>query len=55
MKKLRSVGYRLKGVFLTAQGAGQAQIEASFSAVIRTARDQKSVSPEKLDEGTYAE
>ena len=47
--------HRLRGVFLTAMGAEETQIEASFSAAIRTAREQKSVSLEKRAEGTYAE
>jgi hypothetical protein len=47
--------YRLRGVFLTAMGAEEMQIEASFCAAIRTAREQKSVSLEKRAEATYAE
>jgi tetratricopeptide (TPR) repeat protein len=47
--------HRLKGVFLTATGAEETQIEAAFSAAISTAREQKSVSLEKRAEGTYAE
>jgi hypothetical protein len=47
--------HRLKGVFLTAVGADVTQIEASFCAAIRIARDQKSVSLEKRAEATYAE
>jgi serine/threonine protein kinase/tetratricopeptide (TPR) repeat protein len=47
--------YRLRGVFLTAIGADEAQIEASFCAAIRIAKEQKSVSLEKRAEGTYAE
>ena len=47
--------HRLRGVFLTAIGADEAQIEASFSAAIRIAKGQKSVSLEKRAEGTYAE
>ena len=47
--------HRLKGVFLTAVGADATQIEASFRAAIKTAREQKSVSLEKRAEGTYAE
>jgi hypothetical protein len=46
--------HRLRGVFLTAVGAEETQIEASFSAAIRTAKEQKSVSLEKRAEGTYA-
>ena len=44
--------HRLRGVFLAATGA---QIEASFLAAIRTAKEQKSVSLEKRAEATYAE
>ena len=47
--------YRLKGVFLTATGGDETQIEASFSAAIRIAREQKSISLEKRAEATYAE
>jgi predicted ATPase len=47
--------HRLRGVFLAALGADETQIEASFSAAISTAREQKSVSLEKRAEGTYAE
>jgi predicted ATPase len=47
--------HRLRGVFLTAIGADETQIEASFCAAIRIAREQKSISLEKRAEGTYAE
>jgi predicted ATPase len=47
--------YRLRGVFLAAIGADETQIEASFCAAIRTAREQKSISLEKRAEATYAE
>jgi len=47
--------HRLRGVFLTAIGADEAQIEASFSAAIRIAKEQKSVSLQKRAEETYAE
>ena len=47
--------HRLRGVFLTALGAEDAQIEASFRAAIRIAREQKSISLEKRAEATYAE
>jgi predicted ATPase len=47
--------HRLRGVFLTAIGADETQIEASFSAAISTAQKQKSVSLEKRAEATYAE
>jgi hypothetical protein len=47
--------HRLRGVFLTAIGADEAQIEASFQEAIRIAKDQKSVSLQKRAEATYAE
>jgi adenylate cyclase len=47
--------HRLRGVFLAAMGTDEVQIEASFCAAIRTAKEQKSVSLEKRAEGTYAE
>jgi predicted ATPase len=47
--------HRLRGVFLTALGADEARIEASFCAAIDTAREQKSVSLEKRAQATYAE
>ena len=47
--------HRLRGVFLTAMGADETQIQASFSAAISTAREQKSISLEKRAEATYAE
>jgi predicted ATPase len=47
--------YRLHAVLLAATGAGEAQIETSFCAAIRTAREQKSVSLAKRAEATYAE
>src|SRR5271165_495712 len=47
--------HRLRGVFLATLAAEETQIEASFCAAIRTAREQKSVSLEKRAEGTYAE
>ena len=47
--------HRLRGVFLAAIGADETQIEASFSAAISTAQEQKSVSLEKRAEATYAE
>ena len=47
--------HRLRGVFLAAIGADQAQIEASFQEAIRIAKEQKSVSLEKRAEATYAE
>ena len=47
--------HRLRGVFLTAIGAEETRIEASFYAAIRIAKEQKSVSLEKRAEATYAE
>ena len=47
--------HRLRGVFLAAMGAGEAQIESSFCEAIRIAKEQKSVSLEKRAESTYAE
>jgi hypothetical protein len=47
--------HRLRGVFLTAIGADESQIEASFREAIRIARGQKSISLEKRAEATYAE
>ena len=47
--------YRLRGVFLAALGAEEAEIEASFSEAIRIAKEQKSVWLEKRAEATYAE
>jgi hypothetical protein len=47
--------HRLRGVFLAALGADKTQIEASFSAAIRIAMEQKSISLAKRAETTYAE
>jgi serine/threonine protein kinase/tetratricopeptide (TPR) repeat protein len=47
--------HRLRGVFLATLGADETQIEASFCAAIRIAKEQKSISLEKRAEGTYAE
>jgi tetratricopeptide (TPR) repeat protein len=47
--------YRLRGVFLTALGADETQIEASFCEAISIAKVQRSVSLEKRGEGTYTE
>jgi glycogen debranching enzyme len=47
--------HRLRGVFLAAIGADEVQIEASFSAAIRTAKEQKSISLAKRAEESYAE
>jgi hypothetical protein len=47
--------HRLRGVFLAAVRADEAQIEASFCAAVRIAKEQKSVSLQKRAEATYAE
>jgi hypothetical protein len=47
--------HRLRGVFLTAMGADDAQIEASYCTAFRIAKEQKSVSLEKRAEATSAE
>ena len=47
--------HRLRGVFLATLGAEETEVEASFRAAIRTAREQKSIPLEKRAEGTYAE
>jgi hypothetical protein len=47
--------HRLRGVFLTAMGAEETKIEASFCEAIRIAKEQKSVSLEKCARATYAE
>jgi hypothetical protein len=47
--------HRLRAVFLTAMGAEEEQIEASFCAAISTAKQQKSLSLVKRAEATYAE
>jgi tetratricopeptide (TPR) repeat protein len=45
--------HRLRGVLLTAMGADETQIEASFCEAIRTAKQQKSSSLAKRAETTY--
>jgi hypothetical protein len=47
--------HRLRGVFLATMVAEETQIEASFGAAIKIAREQKSISLEKRAEATYAE
>ena len=47
--------HRLRGVFLATIGGDEVEIEASFCAAIRTAKEQKSISLAKRAEGTYAE
>jgi serine/threonine protein kinase/predicted ATPase len=46
--------HRLRGVFLATVGADQLQIEASFCAALRIAREQKSIALAKVAEATYA-
>jgi hypothetical protein len=45
----------LRGVFLTAIGADEAQIDASFCEAVTIAMEQKSVSLAKRAEASYAE
>jgi hypothetical protein len=47
--------YRLRGVFLTAIGADETQIEASFYEATKTAKKQKSISLQKRAEATHEE
>jgi predicted ATPase len=47
--------HRLRGMLLTAMGADETKIEASFCEAIRIAREQKSISLERRAEATYAE
>jgi adenylate cyclase len=47
--------HRLRGVFLATVGADEMQIEASFCAAIRIAREQKSISLATRAEATHAE
>ena len=47
--------YRLRGVILTAMGADEIQIEASFCAAVSTAKEQKSISLATRAEASYAE
>jgi serine/threonine protein kinase len=47
--------HRLRGVFLASMGAEETQIEASFCAAIRIAREQKSISLAKRAEASDAE
>ena len=47
--------HRLRGVLLTAMGADETQIEASFRAAISTAKKQRSLSLEKRAKQSYAE
>jgi hypothetical protein len=47
--------HRLRSVLLTAIGADETQIEASFCESIRAAKEQKSISLAKRAEASYAE
>jgi tetratricopeptide (TPR) repeat protein len=47
--------HRLRGMFLATLGAEETQIEASFCAAIRIAREQKSISLATRAEASYAE
>ena len=47
--------HRLRGVFLATTGADETQVEASFCAALRIAREQNSISLVKTAEATYAE
>ena len=47
--------HRLRGVFLAALGANEAQIEAAFHQAVRTAQQQKSISMLKRAEASHAE
>jgi hypothetical protein len=47
--------HRLRGVYLAALAAAETEIEASFRAAIRIAKEQKSISLAKLAEASYAE
>jgi tetratricopeptide (TPR) repeat protein len=47
--------HRLRGVFLAALGAQETQIEASFCEAIRIAKEQKSISVQKIAQASYAE
>jgi serine/threonine protein kinase len=47
--------HRLRGVFLAAVDAHETEIEPTFCAAIRIAREQKSVSLQKRAEASYAE
>ena len=47
--------HRLRGIFLAAIGADQAEVEELFREAIRTAKQQKSISLMKRAETTYAE
>jgi len=47
--------HRLRGVFLAAIAADEAQVEDSFQAAIRVAREHKSISQEKRAQATYTE
>jgi hypothetical protein len=52
---MRAELQRLRGIFLEALGAGEAQTEASFREAIATAKEQKSLSLATRAEASYAE
>jgi hypothetical protein len=47
--------HRLRGIFLTAAGGEDIQINTSFCEAVRTAEQQKSVSLQKRAEASYDE
>jgi hypothetical protein len=47
--------HRVRGVLLTAMGADETRIKASFCKAIRAAKEQKSISLAKRAEAAYAE
>jgi tetratricopeptide (TPR) repeat protein len=47
--------HRLRGMFLTAMGADEAEIEGAFCEAIRIAKEQKSISLATRAEATYVE
>jgi hypothetical protein len=47
--------HRLRGVFLATLGADETQIEASFDAAVRSAKEHKSIWLENRAEAAYAE
>jgi predicted ATPase len=51
----RAILHRLRGVFLASMGADETQVEASFCAALRIAREQNSISLVKIAEATYAD
>src|SRR5215471_5512839 len=47
--------HRLRGVSLAGVGADEPQLRLRFAAAIRIAKEQKSISAQKIAESTYAE